>query len=121
VAAPLKLPQGAADTRCMDLSTYGLPVLELVRLTGVHVDTARRWKRAGQVPARYGDLLTLRRTGDLGVLAPDWAGFRLDGSQLWTPENARLRPGDLRAIPYRREQLRELERQLAEPQQRSLF
>jgi Phage protein len=105
----------------MDLSTYGLPVLELVRLTGVHVDTARRWKRAGRVPAHYGELLTLKRTGDLGVLAPDWAGFRVTEGQLWTPEDRPVRPGDIRSIPYRLQQIRELERQLAEPHQRSLF
>ena len=53
--------------------------------------------------------------------------YRLDRTRLliedriWTPEGAWVPPGDIRAIPYTRELVRELKRQLAEPQQWKLF
>ena len=54
---------------------------------------------------------------DLGSLAPAWRGFRLIDGTLWTPENQRLTPGDLRAIPYRAQQIKDYERELARPRQ----
>jgi len=71
----------------MDASTYGLPVLLLARLGGVHIDTARRWKRLGRYPRRLLPLITLVTTGDLGILCDAWSGFRLHRGFLWTPES----------------------------------
>ncbi|HMN47469.1 MAG TPA: DUF3653 domain-containing protein [Povalibacter sp.] len=105
----------------MDLSTYGLSVMLLSQLTGVHPDTARRWKRAGKVPAHYAQLLALRLGGDLGSITGSWSGFKLDSGQLWTPEGRSVTTGDIRAIPYTRELVHELQKQLAEPQQWKLF
>ncbi|MET0499629.1 MAG: DUF3653 domain-containing protein [Steroidobacteraceae bacterium] len=105
----------------MDASTYGYSATVLARLTGVHIDTARRWKRAGRVPAQIAPLIALRTDGDLGVITPTWSGFRIQKDQIWTPEGSAITPGDLRAIPYRTQQLRELQRQLAEPKQWQLF
>lgn len=105
----------------MDGSTYGLPAELLAQLTGVHIDTARRWKRRGRVPHPYTLLIHLRTSGDLGAIDPHWQGWRLVGGKLWTPEQQPLAPGDLRAIPYRSQLLAELERQLTEPHQRRLF
>lgn len=105
----------------MDLSTYGLPVLLLAQVTGVHLDTARRWKRAGKVPAHYAPLIALRIEGDLGLITDQWKGFRLAQGDLWTPEGTPVSPGEVRAIPYRRDQIRELERRLSTPQQWQLI
>lgn len=105
----------------MDLSTYGLSVLLLAQLANVHIDTARRWKRAGKMPDHVAEIMRLKLDGDLGMIAADWSGFRLTKNQLWTPEGTGIRPGDIRAIPYRRAQLIELERELREPRQQELF
>jgi hypothetical protein len=97
----------------MDLSTYGLSVLLLVQITGVHIDTARRWKRAGKVPKKHAVQVALATEGDLGVIAPEWTGFRVKNGLLWTPEGLAVRPGDIRSIPYRAHQVLALEQELA--------
>lgn len=102
-------------------STYGLPAWLLAEVTGTHKDTARRWKRAGLVPRHFADLVQLRIHGDLGVLSPAWKGFRLRNDHIWTPEDQPVKFGELRAIPYNRELIRELQHQLEQPQQRNLF
>ena len=106
---------------CMTLSTYGLSVLFLARIAGVHVATARRWKRAGRVPSRYAKIIALATTGDLGTLATPWTGFRLADNKIWTPEGDHVTPGEIRSIPFRRQQLADLARQLREPQQLNLL
>jgi hypothetical protein len=93
----------------MELSTYGLSVLLLVQVTGVHPDTARRWKRTGKVPKKHATQVALATEGDLGVVAPEWSGFRLKSGMLWTPEGKPIRPGDVLAIPYRAQQILALE------------
>jgi Phage protein len=59
--------------------------------------------------------MQIRAQADLGSLEPSWSGFRLITGMIWTPENYKLTPGDLRAIPYRAQQLRDYERQMARP------
>lgn len=100
---------------------YGISAGLIARLTGAHPDTARRWKRAGKAPAAIAALLELRLAGELGLVDDGWRGFRLLRGRLWTPEDAPVTPGDVRAIPYRREQLRELERRARGPRQWELF
>jgi len=87
-------------------STYGLPVRLLADITGVHIDTARRWKRRGYIPGAHGQLVALRTSGDLGVLSKRWAGFKLIRDQLYTPDGWDVRPGEIRSIPLRIQQLR---------------
>lgn len=103
------------------MDPHGLPVELLTAVTHVQPRTARRWKRLGRIPRAYARLIQLCVHGDLGTLAPAWSGFRLINGTLWTPENTRVTPGDIRAIPYRVQLLNELERQLAEPQQWKLL
>jgi hypothetical protein len=105
----------------MDSETYGLSALLLAALTGMHIETAKRWKRHGRIPEPQRTIVRLRTRGDLGEITGSWKGFRLADGDLWTPEGARISTGEVRAIPYRREHLRELERKLAEPQQWKLF
>lgn len=105
----------------MEIDGYGLSARLLADVTGMSLDTTTRWKRTGRIPAAHHTLIQLRTTGDLGSLSADWRGWRLAGHRLWTPEDAELRPGDIRAIPYQLDLLRELQRQLARPQQYGLF
>jgi hypothetical protein len=99
------------------LSTYGLPAPLLAKITNVHIDTARRWKRAGQIPSRYAPLVALHLDGELGVVDRQWQGWKLSRGTLWTPEHQPLRPGDVRAIPYQQQLIAELQRQLQTPRQ----
>lgn len=105
----------------MEMSTYSLPARWLADITGVHLETAKRWKRAGIVPKHYAPLVALRTEGDLGLIADRWDGWRLREHQLWTPEDIAVTPGDIRAIPYQKELVRELTKRLAEPQQWKLL
>ena len=105
----------------MDNSTYGLSVELLRSVTGAHIDTVRRWKRTGRFPQHWYPIIALKLHGELGTVARHWTGFALRDNTLWTPEGQAITPGDIRAIPYRRDQLKALERLLAEPHQRSLF
>lgn len=100
---------------------YGLSAQLLADLAQVHTETAKRWKRTGRIPHAYWVLAQLRLLGDLGTLSSTWSEFRLIEDRIWTPEGAWVPPGDIRAIPYTRELVRELKRQLAEPQQWKLF
>lgn len=103
------------------MSTHGLSVLLLMQLTGVHIDTARRWKRQGRIPAHYETIAQLRLSGDLGAITGSWKGFKIADGKLWTPEGQPVAPGDVRSIPYRAQEISELRRQPAEPKQRELF
>lgn len=105
----------------MTSDPFGLSVQILTMATGVHPDTARRWKRRGRIPKHYQALITLHITGDLGAIERAWSGFRIAGGKIWTPENTSVTPGDVRAIPYRIQLVSELQRQLAQPQQWKLF
>jgi hypothetical protein len=99
------------------MELYGLSPALIAKLTGVSLKTAQRWKRQGFAPALGAKILELTIGRDLGSIAPPWAGFRLGDGLLWTPENASLTPGELRSVPYRREQLRALEHALGQPRQ----
>jgi len=99
----------------MDLT--GISALLIAELTGASLKTAHRWKRAGSVPAMAAQLIQLRDGRNLGALASTWDGFRLIDEELWTPEKHRYTAAELRAIPYRLEQLRELERDARRPRQ----
>jgi hypothetical protein len=99
----------------MDL--YGVSSTLIAELTGVSLKTAQRWKHQGFAPPAAAKLLQMLLHQDLGELAKPWAGFRLHDGLLWTPENASLTPGELRSVPYRREQLRALELAMGSPKQ----
>jgi Phage protein len=99
----------------MDL--YGLSAQMIADLTGASLKTAHRWKRAGKLPAIAARLLELRTRQDLGGIGAAWTGFQIRENELWTPERHRLTADELRAIPYRMQQLRELEREMQRPRQ----
>jgi hypothetical protein len=99
------------------MELYGVSAPLIAELTGVSLKTALRWKHQGFAPAPAAALLKLKLNRDLGALAKAWAGFRVCDGLLWTPENASLTPGELRSVPYRREQLRALEHALGQPRQ----
>jgi hypothetical protein len=99
------------------MNLHGLTPRLIAELTGVSLKTAQRWKRASRAPKIAARLMEITAHADLGALAPSWRGFRLIAGTLWTPENYQLTPGDLRAIPYRAQQLRDYERELARPRQ----
>ena len=103
------------------LDLYGISAELIARLIGCHIDTARRWKRLGKMPVAVGRYLAVRLDGELGFVDTAWRGFRLVRGELRTPEGDTIRPGDVRAIPYRRQQLAELQRLALDPRQWELF
>lgn len=94
---------------------------ELALLTGMSLRTARRWKATGRMPASFALGLALLRDGDLGVLDPEWRGWRLIKGQLYTPDNWGFRPGELVAVPILYQLRDELQRKLKQPQQYDLL
>lgn len=54
------------------------------------------------------------RQGDLGSLWPEWTGWRFDGPELWTPEDANCTAGEIPAIRYRQALNAEYHSQLRE-------
>ena len=77
---------------------YGISELALAQAAGVRLDTARRWKRSGRVPAPLRPFVLLRLRGDLDVVAPEWSGWRLTGNELWSPEGFSYTPGTIRSF-----------------------
>jgi hypothetical protein len=86
----------------------------LAEISGAHRTTVERWRSSQQLPKAVSLLARIMLEGELALVHPDWAGFRLDrrDGALWTPEQWPARPGDLLAIKYRMAQVRELEREL---------
>jgi hypothetical protein len=84
-----------------DILTY--PPERLADLTGVDVSTARRWKRAGKLPAPILRLLALCLLGRLDLLG--WDGWTLLDGSLQSPEGWAFSPGEVLALPLLRLQL----------------
>jgi len=74
----------------------------------VNRETARRWRRRRRIPPVPEIALRLRIEGDLGLISPAWAGFRLQGDKLTTPEGIAWTAGTLLAWHYERQQLADL-------------
>jgi hypothetical protein len=87
---------------------------------GISVRQARRFKAAGKMPALYAMAWALAVEGDLGAAFPAWRGWAMRDGQLFAPEGYGFRPGEVRAIPMRAAQLRELEHVAREPRQFAL-
>jgi len=98
----------------------GLSAEQLAAVCGVHITTARRWKRTGNMPLSYRVLVAFLVDGDLGVLSPAWKGWTLRAGEIVTPEGWTFTPGELTAVPIRYQQLAALERRMSEPEQREL-
>jgi Phage protein len=71
---------------------------ELVRLTGAHISTARRWRQFGTMPPVIARALALVQQSELGALHAEWQGWRVnERGELVSPEGWQFTPGDLRA------------------------
>ena len=71
---------------------------ELVRLTGAHISTARRWRQHGTMPPVISRALSLVQNAGLGALHAEWQGWRVtEEGTLVSPEGWDFTPGDLRA------------------------
>ena len=75
------------------METYGRSVRDLARAAGVTERTARRWKASGRVPRKQRLIL---QGEDLASAAPAWAGWRLTGDRLYTPEGIGYPPASIR-------------------------
>lgn len=77
--------------------------------------TVQRWAAADKAPQSVCIMLALLG-GDLGLIHPDWRGWRLkkDGF-IWSPEGRHFDPGELRAFQYYYARVSALEQRLAEP------
>lgn len=97
---------------------YGLPAEQIAERTGVDVSTARRWKSGATRLPRAARLIL---DADLGCFSPEWAGWRLDGQDLVSPEGWRIARGQVMNVPLMRQQLAvyaaELKKALAEKPQ----
>ncbi len=78
---------------------------ELALLTGAHLPTARRWKRAVRLPRWLSVLVRSVAEGWLDDLSPEFAGWCVRGGQLISPEGWQFSPGEIRALPFLRQQL----------------
>ncbi len=86
---------------------YGVPVAVIAEKCNVHPDTARRWKRTGNVPAAAVVAIRALYECDLGALDRAWAGWILRRGELVSPAGDRLTPGMVLAGKYYRELERE--------------
>lgn len=105
-ASPTTRPQDK------DLPTHGVTAKELALIAGVHITTARRWKRnPDALPARAEKALRAL-SGELGAIDPAFKGWRLIRGEIVSPEGWSFRPGEVRAIPFHRQQIAELRTRL---------
>lgn len=81
---------------------YGITIKEIARICHVDLTTARRWKRGARCPPKSA-LLLIR--ADLGCFSPEWAGWRLNGQDLISPEGWRIARGQVMIVPLMRQQL----------------
>ena len=75
---------------------YGIQVKEIARICGVDLSTARRWKRGAKCPPQTALMLLSR---DLGFLAPEWAGWTINGEDLVSPDGWCVNRNDALIVP----------------------
>lgn len=84
----------------MEALLHGLTAEALAGLCGVHIATARRWRRGETVPAPVARLIELAQHGALGLLDQAWRDWRLVRGRLCGPDGFNFSPGEVLAIPY---------------------
>lgn len=94
----------------MESPLYGVPVAVIAERCQVHPDTARRWKRTGNIPKGALALLKVLHNHDLGETSEAWAGWAIRGGDLVSPQGDRFSPGLVLAGKYYREMSRDRDR-----------
>jgi hypothetical protein len=77
----------------------------LAQLTGAHITTARRWKRLPILPIWLARFVRVLVDGELAEIHRDWRGWRVVAGELIAPEGWTFTPGEIRALPFMRQQL----------------
>jgi hypothetical protein len=83
--------------------------------TGKHRTTILRWRLSGSWPPELVRLARLELDGELGLIHPDWDGWKLDvrTGELCAPlSRLSFPPGRLLAIPLREQHVHALQRQV---------
>ena len=75
----------------------------IAEICGVHVTTARRWKRYGDPPLSAVKIVRLYSTGELGDIDFKWAGWRLVEGQLVAPHGEKFGTGDVMSLRFLRQ------------------
>jgi len=89
----------------------GIGAERIAELTGVHVSTARRWKRTGKRPRWVAPFLAMAIGGELAPIAHPWRGWILRGGCLISPEGWSFQPGEIRSLPLLHAQVRTYQQQ----------
>lgn len=82
----------------------------IAETAGVHVTTARRWKRGESPPLSATRLIQMELNGSLGAIHRDWAGWHLKDGALVSDDGTCFTPGEVRAIPFMRMQIESYKR-----------
>jgi hypothetical protein len=81
----------------------------LAKLTGAHITTARRWKRLPALPTWLCRLVRVLVDGELAEIDQAWDGWRIVAGELIAPEGWAFTAGEIRALPFMRQQLAHLQ------------
>ena len=85
---------------------YGIGCEQIAGLTGVHISTARRWKRTGKHPRWLAPFIAMAVEGQLAPIGNAWRGWMLRGKHLVSPEGWEFTAGEIRSIPLLHAQVR---------------
>jgi len=89
----------------------GLSRAEAAALAGVCPRTLYRWEHGQSRINRAA--FELFKTHSSGIIqAGAWTGWKADIEQLYSPDGVTTSPGEIRALPYLRELVAELKRQV---------
>ena len=78
----------------------------LATLTGAHLTTALRWKRAKRIRRWLYVLVSVCVRGELESISKTWSGWSVRGPHLVSPEGWQFTPGEVRSIPFMKAQVR---------------
>lgn len=96
---------------------YGITAEDIAEWCGVHITTARRWKR-GEEPTRSAKILIdLMTTGDMSLIDPAWHGWRIGNGKIIAPDTTSYTPGEVMASNYWRRLARNYQVDQRLPQQ----
>lgn len=77
----------------------------IAEITGVHITTARRWKRGEMPPLSALKVVALHQTGELGTVDLKWNGWKLRDGKLISDDGTCFTPGEVRSLPFLRMQI----------------